>query len=133
VALAAGRWADRRGRPYVPLGVAAAAAALGLVAMAGATALPMAMAAFALFALASAAFLALHSAQTLRVLVRPERRGRDLGLFNLTNTIPSLIMPWLTLGMVPRFGFSGLFLLLAGLSLVGALLLVRPARPDSGA
>ncbi|MEY2883459.1 MAG: hypothetical protein RL490_1183, partial [Pseudomonadota bacterium] len=57
------------------------------------------------------------------VLRRPQRRGRDLGLFNLTNTIPSLIMPWLTLGMMPGYGFSGVFLALALLSLLGAILL----------
>jgi hypothetical protein len=123
LSLLAGRWSDRRGQPFVPLRLAALAAALGLVAMAAAGGLISAMLGFALFALASAAFLALHSAQTLRVLRRPDRRGRDLGVFNLTNTIPSLIMPWLTLGMMPRFGFSGLFLALALLSLLGALIL----------
>ena len=51
----------------------------------GAVWMVAAMAGFAVFSLASAVFLALHSAQTLRVLSRPERRGRDLGLFNLTN------------------------------------------------
>ncbi len=128
LALLAGRWADRQGRPFLPLMLGAGAAALGLAAMAAATTLATAIAAFSLFALASAAFLALHSAQTLRVLSRPDRRGRDLGLFNLTNTIPSLIMPWLALGLVPRFGFSGLFLLLALLSLVGAVVLAGLVR-----
>ena len=128
LALAAGRWADRSGQPFAPLVLGAIGAAVGLAAMAVSATPVMAMAAFALFALASAVFLALHSAQTLRVLARPDRRGRDLGLFNLTNTIPSLIMPWLTLGMVPRFGFSGLFLALAGLCLLGAVILARLAR-----
>lgn len=123
MALLAGRWSDRRGEPFMPLRLAALGSAAGLLVMALADGLAMAAGGFALFALASASFLALHSAQTLRVLRRPDRRGRDLGLFNLTNTIPSLIMPWLTLGMVPRFGYAGLFLVLALLSLVGAALL----------
>ncbi|OSZ67199.1 MFS transporter [Sphingomonas sp. IBVSS1] len=123
MALLAGRWSDRRGEPFMPLRLAALGSAAGLLVMALADGLAMAASGFALFALASASFLALHSAQTLRVLRRPDRRGRDLGLFNLTNTIPSLIMPWLTLGMVPRFGYAGLFLVLALLSLVGAALL----------
>lgn len=129
LALAVGHWADRRARPFLPLVLGAGGAALGLAAMAASTGLAGAIAAFCLFALASAIFLALHSAQTLRVLPRPDRRGRDLGLFNLTNTIPSLIMPWLTLGMVPRFGFSGLFLLLALLAAAGTLILASLARP----
>ncbi len=128
VALAAGRWADRHGQPFRPLVIAAVGAAFGLVGMALSTKLAAAMVAFAVFSLASAVFLALHSAQTLRVLARPERRGLDLGLFNLTNTIPSLIMPWLTIGLVPRFGFSGLFLALALLCLISALVLAGLPR-----
>lgn len=134
LALVAGRWADRSGRPFPPLVLGALGAAAGLGTMAVANSLPVAIAAFALFSLASAVFLALHSAQTLRVLSRANRPkprlGRDLGLFNLTNTIPSLIMPWLTLGMIPRFGFSGLFVALALLCLVGAAILARLARPN---
>ncbi|MEL6753662.1 MAG: MFS transporter, partial [Pseudomonadota bacterium] len=57
------------------------------------------------------------------VLPRPERRGRDLGIFNLTNTIPALIMPWLTLALVPVFGFGGLFFLLAALAIAAFLIL----------
>ncbi len=128
IALGAGRWADRYGQPFRPLVLAAFGAAVGLVGMALSTSLTTAMAGFAVFSLASAVFLALHSAQTLRVLSRPERRGRDLGLFNLTNTIPSLIMPWLTIGLVPRFGFSGLFLALALLCLVSTLMLAGLPR-----
>ena len=132
LALAAGGWADRSGQPFAPLVLAALAAAAGLAGMALANSMAGAVAGFCLFSLASAVFLALHSAQTLRVLVRPDRAkpslGRDLGLFNLTNTIPSLIMPWLTIGMMPRFGFPGLFLALALLCVGGALILLRLAR-----
>lgn len=130
VTLAAGRWADRHGQPFRPLLLAALGACVGLAAMALAQGLAAAVAAFAVFSLASAVFLALHSAQTLRVLPRPERRGRDLGLFNLTNTIPSLIMPWLTIGLVPRFGFSGLFVALALLCLISALMLASLSRRE---
>ena len=82
------------------------------------------------FGISGAVFLALHSAQTLRVLPQPETRGRDLGIFNLTNTLPAMIMPWLTLAMVPVFGFSGLFILLALLS-AGAFLILF-TMPRSG-
>ena len=77
--------------------------------------------------IASTVFLSLHSSQTLRVLTRPERRGRDLGLFNLTNTVPQVVMPGLALALVPRFGFDALFLLLAALAIMaGALLATMP-------
>ena len=126
VTLAVGRWADRSNRPIQPLGLAAGVSALALLAMALAPSLPFALAGYALFGLAASVFLALHSAQTLRVLPRPQSRGRDLGLFNLTNTVPSLIMPGLTLAMVPVFGFAGLFVVLAALAALACLLLVFP-------
>jgi Na+/melibiose symporter-like transporter len=51
-----------------------------------------------------------------------------LGIFNLTNTVPSLIMPWLTLALVPTYGFGSLFLLLAVLALIACLLLATMPR-----
>lgn len=129
LALAAGRWSDRTGRPIAPLRACALGSALGLLAMAFADDLPGAMLAYALFGMSSAMFLALHSAQTLRILPRRDRRGRDLGLFNLANTMPSLAMPWLAMALVPLFGFPVLFLLLALLAgSAGILLRTVPAN-----
>ena len=123
LALLAGRWSDRGGRPFFPLALCAGLSAVGLALMATAQDLVAAIAGYVVFGLAASVFLALHSAQTLRVLPRPATRGRDLGIFNLTNTVPSLIMPWLTLALVPLFGFPALFALLAGLcALAGAIL-----------
>ncbi|WP_295638223.1 MFS transporter [Novosphingobium sp.] len=128
VAVWTGQWADRHRRPVVPLIVCSALSCVGLMGMAFAQSLPAAIGAYALFGLATSIFLALHSAQTLRVLTRSDRRGRDLGVFNLTNTVPSLFMPWLTLALVPRFGFSGLLLVLSALAAVAGLLLVSFPR-----
>ncbi|GAA4021260.1 MFS transporter [Sphingomonas swuensis] len=125
LALLAGRWADRHDRPFAPLTLCAAGAALGLSVMAAAPGLEAALAGYVLFGLSASIFLSLHSAQTLRVLPRARHRGRDLGLFNLTNTGPSLVMPWLTLALVPAFGFTGLFLALAVFALAATLLLLR--------
>lgn len=123
VSVVAGRWSDRAGRPFLPLPVAATAAATGLVLMALAGSTFAAIASYALFGLAATVFLSLHSAQTLRVLPRPERRGFHLGLFNLTNTTPSLVMPWMVVVIEPAFGFSGLFVALALCALAAAGLL----------
>lgn len=119
-----GRWSDRAGQPILPLAICAAIAAFGLLIMAMASGLRLAVTGYALFGLSSGIFLALHSSQTLRVLPKPATRGRDLGLFNLTNTVPSLIMPWLTLAMVPTFGFDALFVLLAELAFAACLILM---------
>ncbi|MFU7528993.1 MFS transporter [Qipengyuania sp. ASV99] len=123
LALMVGRWSDRRRRPMLPLSLCAGLAAAGLMVMAAASGLELAIAGYVLFGISASIFLSLHTGQTLRVLPKPERRGRDMGLFNLTNTVPSLVMPWLTLTLVPGFGFTGLFALFAGLSVLAAIVL----------
>ncbi len=128
LALAIGRWSDRANRPILPLVWGSAIAAVGLLIMSLAPSLPLAIAGYVAFGLASSVFLALHSSQTLRVLPRAQTRGRDLGIFNLTNTVPSLIMPWLTLALVPAYGFDALFLLLSGLAIVASVLLMTMPR-----
>ncbi len=128
LALMIGGWADRQAQPVLPMIICAACSAIGLMGMALSHTTQMALISYALFGTASTIFLAQHSAQTLRVLRRPDRRGRDLGFFNLTNTMPSLIMPWFALTLVPYFGFSGLFVLLALLSVLTGVLLVPLAR-----
>ncbi len=133
LALLVGRWADRHRRPILPLVGSAMVTGLALLAMAGSATPEQATASYMLFGLSTTIFLSLHSAQTFRVLRRPETRGRDLGLFNLTNTAPSLIMPWLTVAIVPEFGFSGLFLLLAALAFGAGLILLAVTQRIRGA
>lgn len=127
VAIFAGRWSDRKGRPIFPLILAIAVCVVGLVGMAGAGSAVAGFASYGVFGVAAAVFLALHTSQTLRVLPKPRHRGRDLGIFNLTNTIPSLIMPGLTLALIPLFGFDALFLVLAAL-VAAAGFLLAPLR-----
>lgn len=128
IALTAGRWADRHDRPFRPLVFAAGISAVGMVGMALSATPDLAKASYLVFGIATTVFLSLHTSQTLRILPRPERRARDLGIFNLTNTVPSLIMPWLTISLVPGFGFDALFLLLAALTSVAVLLLATMPR-----
>lgn len=128
LALIVGRWADRHDRPLITLAACAASASAGLLAMAVAPGIAVAVAAYAVFGISSAIFLALHTAQTLRYLPSPVRRGRDLGIFNLTNTVPSLIMPGLTLALVPTFGFPALFAILSLLAALAGILLFPLAR-----
>lgn len=124
-ALLAGRWADRAGKPVLPLTLSSGGAAAGLVLMAVASGRDMAVAGYIMFGISTSVFLALHSAHTLRVLPDSTRRGRDLGLFNLTNTIPSLAVPALTLALVPTLGFAALFAVLAALAVIAMVLLSR--------
>jgi MFS family permease len=128
LSLVLGRWSDRHGRPVLPLVATALLCAAGMLVMAAAASLTLAIAGYVLFAIAAAVFLSLHASQTLRVLRAPQHRGRDLGLFNLTNTVPGMVMPWLTVLLVPRFGYAALFVLFAGLALTSAALLAGQIR-----
>ena len=123
ISLVLGRWSDRHARPILPLAGAALLCAAGLIVMAAAGTLAWAIAGYVVFAIAAAIFLSLHASQTLRVLPAPQHRGRDLGLFNLTNTLPGMVMPWLTVLLVPTLGYSALFVLFAVLALMSAALL----------
>ena len=128
LAMMTGRWSDRTARPLRPLVICAGLGSVGLLIMAFAVDLVSAIAGYVVFGLAIGVFLSLHTSQTLRILPRPETRGRDLGIFNLTNTVPSLVMPWLTLALVPIFGFDALFLLLAVLTMTACALLLVIAK-----
>ena len=128
VAMMIGKWADRNDRPITPLSISAAFASLGLLLMALSETSFTAIASYAVFGIAGSVFLSLHTSQTLRVLPKPQNRGRDLGIFNLTNTAPSLVMPWLVLTLVPLFGFPALLGVLSVLALIAALLLWRVSK-----
>ncbi|WP_128891033.1 MFS transporter [Erythrobacter sp. HKB08] len=129
LAFLAGVYADRTGHPIRPLAIASFVAATGLGVMLLAPGITVGIAGYVIFSVAASVFLAQHSSQVLRVLPKPQSRGRDLGLFNLTNTVPSLIMPWLALGIIPRFGYSGLFAVLAVFALIAGILLATARRP----
>ena len=57
----------------------------------------MVVAAFVLFHVGLTAFLSVDSAMVAQLLSNNERRGELLGFMNLTNTVPSILVPALTL------------------------------------
>ena len=127
LALAAGHLSDRLGprKPFLVGTIVAAALGLGL--MAAPVDLGSATIGYALFGSGSAAFLALHSGFAMQLLPSPERRGRDLGVLNLANTLPAIVAPLLAIWLVPGRGFSLLLGVLAALTLLAAacVMLVR--------
>lgn len=124
VAVLAGRWSDRIGRRKPFLVAAALLAALGLLGLALARDWTMAAGAFALYAMGSSVFLSIHSGFAMQLLPSAEHRGRDLGLINLTNTLPALIGPALAWALSTPRDFGPIMLLLAALTLVGGALVL---------
>lgn len=125
-----GRISDRLG-PRKPFLVGSAlAGAMGLALMSFGNDLPFAIAGYALFSCATAIFLSLHNVYAMQLLPSPSRRGRDMGLMNLTNTLPAFISPALAMWLVPGRGFGLLLLVLAG-ALVVAAICVALVRTDA--
>jgi len=130
LALLAGRLSDRLGprRPF--LAAAAAFAALGLGVMATSQHTFAAMAGYVLFSSAAAVFASLHTGYSMQLLPSAKWRGRDMGLLNLTNTLPAVVAPLLTIALVPHHGFAVLLEVLSLLAILASIsiLLIRNDR-----
>jgi len=120
-ALILGRLSDltRRRKPAVLL--AALIAAAGLVGMAAARNWPAGAIAFAVYTLGSSVFVALNAGIAMQLLPSAAHRGRDLGLLNLANTVPSLLGPPLAWAFATPHDFVGVMLALAVLAAGGGL------------
>ena len=125
-----GRWSDRvrTRRPFL-MGAALTASA-GLALMAWENGLALVVFGYFLASTSITTFAALHIITAMQKLPSPNRRGRDLGIFNLTNTIPAMISPALAFWIVPRHGFAPLMAALSVMVFATALLLLitRPRR-----
>lgn len=80
---------------------------------------------YVLFACGVGLFLALQGAYAMQLMVNPRHRGRDMGLLNLTNTLPALIAPSLAYLMANDGDFTVLLLTLAGLTAVAVVLMAQ--------
>ena len=128
VAVLAGRVSDRTGRRRPVLLGAAGVAAAGLTGMAVARDASAGAWAFGAYAVGSAVFLALHAAYAMQLLPSAAHRGRDLGLLNLTNTLPALAGPLLAWTLATPRDFGPLMLVLAALTGGGGLLMMAVQR-----
>lgn len=121
VAVPLGRWSDRIGRGKPVLLAAAGVAALGLIGMALAQNWTQGAVAFTIHSAGWSVFLALHAGFAMQLLPDPRRRGRDLGLLNLTNTLPKLLGPALTWWLATPTSFDAALLTAAALTGLGGL------------
>jgi len=119
IAVLVGRLADRSGRTKPFLFATTIVAASGLCGMAFANDFTSGAVAFCVYTAGASVFLALHASFAMQLLPNPLHRGRDLGLLNLTNTLPGLLGPTLTWALATPTDFDAVMLVLAALTLCG--------------
>ncbi|HEX4400166.1 MAG TPA: MFS transporter [Galbitalea sp.] len=84
----------------------------------------------AVMSLGYGTFLATDFAMCIRVLPNPETFGKDFGVLNIANTLPGLLVPSIALVLLPIGGFVTLFISMAVLAVIGAVIVAR--IPDIG-
>ena len=97
VTVLAGSLSDRFGQRRLPLTASALLASLGMVLLSQGADPALFVAGYALFYTGLSAFLSVDTALVAQLVSGSPRRGALLGVMNLTNTLPSVIAPVLTL------------------------------------
>lgn len=132
LAVVLGRWSDMAGTRKPFLAAMAGLVTGGLLIMALLPDWAPASIGFMMFACGSAVFLSLQSTYAMQLLPSGDHRGRDLGVLNLTNTIPSMVAAVLAYAVARVGDFGPLLLLLAVFTAAGGglMLLVRDRTPN---
>lgn len=130
IALLLGRWSDHIARRKPILAGAAMLATLGLLGMASAGSWTAGAIAYTAFASGVAIFLALNTSHAMLLLPNPARRGRDLGILNLTNTLPQVVAPLLAWWSTIAHGFGAAMAVLAVLTLLAGIVPLMIGEDD---
>ncbi|MGB7373063.1 MFS transporter [Pontixanthobacter sp.] len=99
-ALASGFLSDASGRRRVPMAGFALCTAVALIVLAYAPNWALFIAAYSLFHLGLTGFLAVDTALVAQLLSGNPRRGMFLGLMNLTNSLPAILVPAIALANI---------------------------------
>ncbi|MBT2505073.1 MFS transporter [Streptomyces sp. ISL-98] len=121
-----GVWSDRTGRrkPFVLWAGVLMAAATAM--LAGWQTWTGALVAAALLGVGFGVFTSVDFALMTDVLPAAAHRGKDLGIINIANALPQVAAPAVAAPIVTHLGgYTTLYLVAAGVGLVGAVLVVR--------
>lgn len=124
----AGHASDRtmRRKPFLAGAAVGMAAGLGIMALA--KGMVLAAVGYVAAMTGMAVFLGVHAALAMQLLPSAAHRARDLGILNLTNTLPAVVAPALAWYLVaPGGGFAILLAALALLTLAGGAIVLTVA------
>jgi len=125
-AIAGGIWSDRIGRrkPFVIW--SGLIAAVALLVLAFASTWPVAVAGAVLLALGFGTYTAVDFAMITQVLPTALDRAKDLGVINIANALPQVLAPGVAAVVLSlHLGYSGLYIVAAGVSVLGSILVTR--------
>lgn len=134
LAPALGRLSDVTGSRKLILAGTAGMTTLGLAVMALLPDWPSAAVGYMLFCCGSSVFLSIQNTYAMQLLPSRRNRGRDLGILNLTNTIPAMAATMMAFWLIRADDFTPLLIVLAGLTALGGVLMlfVRDRRDAAG-
>jgi MFS family permease len=113
----------QRQKPFVT--VAGIIAAIALVIIAFAPSVSTLFIATAILGVGSGIFLSVDLAMSVRMLPNPRTVGKDIAVMALANTLPGSIVPFTAPLFLLLGGYTALYLVLAGVAVIGAILVVR--------
>ncbi|MET0837248.1 MAG: MFS transporter [Marmoricola sp.] len=125
-AVVGGIWSDRLGRRKVFVIASGLVAAAALLLLAFVTTWAGAFAGAVILGIGFGIYTAVDFAMITQVLPTAEGRAKDLGVINIANALPQVLAPGVAavvLGL--GFGYSTLYVLAAGFSVLGSVLVVK--------
>jgi MFS family permease len=126
-ALAGGWLSDRIGRRKIFVVAGGVGLATGIAGLAVAHTWAQLQAATVIYGSGAGLYYAVDLALIVQVLPSLQSAGRDLGMINLSNTLPQIVAPllalWLLGGTAPEY--RAMFMVAAGAALAGAACVVR--------
>ncbi|MCQ9165239.1 MFS transporter [Arthrobacter sp. STN4] len=125
-AVIGGRWTDRVGRRKPFVIASSAIIALAALILAFEPTWTGALAGAAVLGIGYGAYLAVDFALLTQVLPSAASRGKDLGVINVANSLPQVIVPVIALPLVTVFGgYVTLYVVAAVIGLLGAVFVVK--------
>jgi MFS family permease len=118
----------RRQKPFI---ITAAALSVGaMLLLAFAPSMTVVFIAIGMLGIGTGFFFAISGALCVRVLPSTENIGKDLAIFNMANTLPQSIVPFVAPLFLAIGGFTALYIALACAALAGGLAVFR--LPEMG-